>query len=175
MSMLRLSPLHSNDPAVLLLRLPYLGRLLEAVRSGIPLEGLAEALRPASCQAHDDLATYLTELVLALFDASQLRGLQGPLEPFGALADPMTVRRALLAQMRYSMWRTLPPASLTMSTPLRGPVSNDLAQVRHPHDIAPPGESSLLIDAEAVETLQFYFLSRRARRCQLRNFTSPAQ
>ena len=71
-------------PAVLLLRLPYLERLLEAVRSGIPLEGLAEALRPASCQAHDDLATYLTELVLALFDASQLRGLQGPLEPFGA-------------------------------------------------------------------------------------------
>ena len=45
------------DSAVLLLRLPYLEGLLEAVRSGIPLEGLAEALRPASCQAHDDLAT----------------------------------------------------------------------------------------------------------------------
>ena len=35
-------------PAVLLLRLPYLERLLEAVRSGIPSEGLAEALRLAT-------------------------------------------------------------------------------------------------------------------------------
>ena len=62
------------------------------MRSGIPLEGLAEALRFASRQAHDNLATYLTELVLALFDASQLRDLQRPLELFGALADPMTMR-----------------------------------------------------------------------------------
>ena len=61
----------------------------------------ADALRPAARQARDDLATYLTELVLALFDETQLRGLQGPLEPFRALADPTTVRRALLAQMRY--------------------------------------------------------------------------
>ena len=79
-------------PAVQLLRVPYLERLLEAVRSGIPSEGLADALRPAARQAHDDLATYLTELVLALFDETQLRGLQGPVEPFRALADPTTVR-----------------------------------------------------------------------------------
>ena len=50
--------------AVPLLRVPYLERLLEAVRSGAPSDGLAEAMRPAACQAHDDLATYLTELVL---------------------------------------------------------------------------------------------------------------
>ena len=35
-------------PAVLRLRLPYLERLLEAVRSGIASEGLVEALRPAA-------------------------------------------------------------------------------------------------------------------------------
>ena len=88
-------------PAVALLRVPYLERLLEAVRSGTAPEGLAEAMRPAARQAHDDLATYLTELVIGLFDGAQLRGLQGPLEPFQALADPTTVRRALLSQMRY--------------------------------------------------------------------------
>ena len=30
----------------------------------------AEALRPAARQAHDDLVTYLTELMLALFDGT---------------------------------------------------------------------------------------------------------
>ena len=88
-------------PAVLLLRVPYLERLLEAAKNGVSLDGLAEALRPAARQAHDDLATYLTELVLALFDGTQLRSLQGPLALFQALADATTVRRALLAQMRY--------------------------------------------------------------------------
>ena len=39
--------------------------------------------------------------MLALFDGTQLRSLQGPLAPFLALADATTVRRALLAQMRY--------------------------------------------------------------------------
>ena len=88
-------------PAVLVLRVPYLERLLEAVKNGVSLDGLAEAMRPAARQAHDDLATYLTVLVLALFDGTQLRSLQGPLAPFQALADATTVRRALLAEMRY--------------------------------------------------------------------------
>ena len=50
------------------------------------------AVRPAARQRHDDFATYLTELAIGLFD-----GLQGALEPFQALADPTTVRRALLS------------------------------------------------------------------------------
>ena len=59
------------------------------------------AMQPALRQAHDDFTTYLTELVIELFDVAQLGSLQGPLEPFRALADPVTVRRALLSQMRY--------------------------------------------------------------------------
>ena len=54
-------------------------------------------MRPAARQAHDDLATYLTELEIGLFDGTQLRGLQDPLEPFQALADPTAVRQALLS------------------------------------------------------------------------------
>ena len=88
-------------PAAPLLRVPYLERLLEAVRDGTPLDRLPDALRPAVIQTHDDLATYITELVLALFDGDQLRGLQGQLQPFRGLADPLTVRRAVLSQMRY--------------------------------------------------------------------------
>ena len=88
-------------PAAPLLRVPYLERLLEAVRDGTPLDRLPDALRPAVIQAHDDLATYITELVLAMFDGDQLRGLQGQLQPFRGLADPLTVRRAVLSQMRY--------------------------------------------------------------------------
>ena len=87
--------------APLLLRVPYLERLLEAVRDGTPLDRLPDALRPAVIQAHDDLATYITEIVLAMFDGDQLRGLQGQLQPFRGLADPLTVRRAVLSQMRY--------------------------------------------------------------------------
>ena len=88
-------------PAAPLLRVPYLERLLEAVRDGTPLDRLPDALRPAVIQAHDDLATYITELVLAMFDGDQLRSLQGQLQPFRGLADPLTVRRAVLSQMRY--------------------------------------------------------------------------
>ena len=88
-------------PAAPLLRVPYLERLLEAVRDGTPLDRLTDALRPAVIQAHDDLATYITELVLAMFDGDQLRCLQGQLQPFRGLADPLTVRRAVLSQMRY--------------------------------------------------------------------------
>ena len=84
-----------------LLRVPYLERLLEAVRDGTPLDRLPDALRPVVIQAHDDLAAYITELVLAMFDGDQLRGLQGQLQPFRGLADPLTVRRAVLSQMRY--------------------------------------------------------------------------
>ena len=88
-------------PVAPLLRVPYLERLLEAVRDCTPLDRLQDALRPAVIQAHDDLATFITELVLALFDGDQLRGLQGQLQPFRGLADPLTVRRAVLSQMRY--------------------------------------------------------------------------
>ena len=88
-------------PLAPLLRVPYLERLPEVVRDGTPLDRLQDALRPAVIQAHDDLATFLTELVLELFDGEQLRGLQGQLQPFRGLADPLTVRRAVLAQMRY--------------------------------------------------------------------------
>ena len=88
-------------PAAPLLRVPYLERLLEAVRDGTPLDRLPDALRPAVIQAHDDLATYITEIVLAMFDGDQLRGLQGQLQPFRGLADPLTVRRAVLSQMRH--------------------------------------------------------------------------
>ena len=84
-----------------LLRVPYLERLLEAVRDGTPLDRLSDALRPAVIQAHDDLATYITEIVLAMFDGDQLRSLPDQLQPFRGLADPLTVRRAVLTQMRY--------------------------------------------------------------------------
>ena len=50
-------------PAAPLLRVPYLERLLEAVRDGTPLDRLSDVLRPAVTQAHDDLATYITEIV----------------------------------------------------------------------------------------------------------------
>ena len=83
------------------LRVPYLERVLEAVRDGTPLDRLPDALRPAVIQAHDDLATYITEIVLAMFDGDQLRGLPDQLQPFRGLADPLTVRRAVLSQMRY--------------------------------------------------------------------------
>ena len=49
-------------------------------------------------QTHEDFAIFITELVLALFDGDQLRGLQGQLQPFRGLA--LTVRRAVLTQMR---------------------------------------------------------------------------
>ena len=88
-------------PAAPLLRVPYLERLLEAVRDGTPLDRLPDALRPAVIQAHDDLATYITEIVLAMFDGDQLRSLPDQLQPFRGLADPLTVRRAVLTQMRY--------------------------------------------------------------------------
>ena len=88
-------------PAAPLLRVPYLERLLEAVRDGTPLDRLPDALRPAVIQAHDDLATYITEIVLAMFDGDQVRSLPDQLQPFRGLADPLTVRRAVLTQMRY--------------------------------------------------------------------------
>ena len=51
-------------------RVPYLERLLETVRDGT-LDRLQDAVRPAVMQTHDDLATFITELVLALFDGNQ--------------------------------------------------------------------------------------------------------
>ena len=89
-------------PAAPLPRVPYLERLLEAVRDGMPLDRLSDALRPAVIQAHDNLATYITEIVLAMFDGDQLRSLPDQLlQSFRSLADPLTVRRAVLTQMRY--------------------------------------------------------------------------
>ena len=102
-------------PPVPLLRIPYLERLLEAVRSGTPSDGLTEAMRPAACQAHDDFATYLTELVLGLFDGEQLRGLQGPFEPFRALADPITC--AGHSSRRCGTWQMLLQPYQMMSIP----------------------------------------------------------
>ena len=67
------SPLTRPAPAPAVLRVLDLKRLLEAVKSGVSLDGLAEATRPAARQPH--FATYLTELVLALFDVTQFRGL----------------------------------------------------------------------------------------------------
>ena len=87
-------------PAAALLRVPYLERLLEAVRDGTPLDCLSDVLRPAVIQTHDDLATYITEIVLAMFDRDQLRSLPDQLQPFRGLADPLTVRRAVLSSRR---------------------------------------------------------------------------
>ena len=56
-------------------RLPYLKYLLEPC--GTLLEGLASAMAPALARAHGDVAAHLAELVINLFDADQLRGLQG--------------------------------------------------------------------------------------------------
>ena len=45
--------------------------------------------------------------------------------------------------------------------------------LRQQHDIAPPGESPLLLDAGAVDTLQFYFLRARTP-LTAAQLTSPA-
>ena len=67
----------------------------------MPLGCLPDALRPAVIQTHDDLAAYITEIVLAMFDGDQLRSLPDQLQPFQGLADLLTVRRTVLTQMRY--------------------------------------------------------------------------
>ena len=76
-------------PLTLLLRVSYLERLLEVVRDGTSLDCL-DVLPPAVVQTHDNLATFLTELVLALFDGDQLRGLQGQLQPFQGFGCKVT-------------------------------------------------------------------------------------
>ena len=43
----------------------------------------------------------ITEIVLAMFDRDQLPSLPDHLQPFRGLADPLTVRRAVLTQMRH--------------------------------------------------------------------------
>ena len=80
-----------------LLRVPYLERILEAVRDGTLLDcRLLDAVRPAVIQAHDDLATYITEIVLAMFDgdywsARSPAALLGPCGPAdGAPCCPLT-------------------------------------------------------------------------------------
>ena len=88
-------------PAAPLVQVPYLEKLLDAVRAGTPLVQLPSVMASAAGQAHQDLATFITELVVSLFDPELLRGLQGPLAPYQALADRTVVHRAILAQMRY--------------------------------------------------------------------------
>ena len=88
-------------PAAPLVQVPYIEKLLDAVRAGTPLVQLPSVMASAAGQAHQDLATFITELVVSLFDPELLRGLQGPLAPYQALADRTVVHRAILAQMRY--------------------------------------------------------------------------
>ena len=88
-------------PAAPLVQVPYLEKLLDAVRAGTPLVQLPSVMAAAAGQAHQDLATFITELVVRLFDPELLRGLQGPLAPYQALADRTMVHRAILAQMQY--------------------------------------------------------------------------
>ena len=88
-------------PAAPLVQVPYLERLLDAVRAGTPLVQLPNVMAAAAGQAYQDLATFITELVVRLFDPELLRGLQGPLAPYQALADRTSVHRAILAQMQY--------------------------------------------------------------------------
>ena len=88
-------------PAAPLVQVPYLEKLLDAVRAGTPLVQLPNVMAAAAGQAYQDLATFITELVVRLFDPELLRGLQGPLAPYQALADRTSVHRAILAQMQY--------------------------------------------------------------------------
>ena len=73
-------------PAAPLLRVPYLERLLEAVRDGTPLDRLPDALRPAVIQAHDDLATYTSQkLSWQCSMATNYAACQTSCSPSGAL------------------------------------------------------------------------------------------
>ena len=100
-------------PAAPLLRVPYLERLLEAVRDGTPLDRLSDVLRPAVTQAHDDLATYITEIVLAMFDGDQLRSLPDQLQPFRGLADPLKAYSTSGGLFRL-VWRQCRGRALTL-------------------------------------------------------------
>ena len=55
-------------PAAPLVQVPYLEKLLDAVRAGTPLVQLPSVVASAAGQAHQDLATFITELVVSLFD-----------------------------------------------------------------------------------------------------------
>ena len=50
-------------PAAPLVQVPYLEKLLDAVRAGTPLVQLPSVMASAAGQAHQDLATFITELV----------------------------------------------------------------------------------------------------------------
>ena len=82
----------------------------------------------------------------------------------------------LLADLHRLEWRT----ELVLQMP-RKRAQLLLAEIplalRQQHDIAPPGESPLLIDAGAVETLQFYFLQACTplTAAQLSHLTSPGR
>ena len=55
-----------------LVQVPYLEKLLDAVRAGTPLVQLPSVVAAAAGQAHQDLATFITELVVRLFDPELL-------------------------------------------------------------------------------------------------------
>ena len=57
-----------------LVQLPYLEPLLDLVQQGIQSPSLAAGLGPAVARAHGDLATFLAEMVVSLFDIDQLIG-----------------------------------------------------------------------------------------------------
>ena len=55
-------------PAAPLVQVPYLEKLLDAVHAGTPLVQLPNVMAAAAGQAYQDLATFITELVVRLFD-----------------------------------------------------------------------------------------------------------
>ena len=110
-------------PAAPLVQVPYLEKLLDAVRAGTPSVQLPSVMASAAEQAHQNLATFITELVVSLFDPELLRGLQGPLAPYQALADRTVVHRAILAQMQHA-------ADVAASLPQTSQSRNPLAQAQ---------------------------------------------
>ena len=54
-------------PAAPLVQVPNLEKLLDAVRADTPLVQLPSVMAAAAGQAHQDLATFITELVVRLF------------------------------------------------------------------------------------------------------------
>ena len=89
---------------------------------------------------------------------------------------PKLPAATLLADLYQLGWRT----ELVLQMP-RERAQPMLAEIplalRQQHDIAPPGESPLLLDAGAVDALQFYFLRTRTplTAAQLAHLTSPGR
>ena len=107
--------------------------------------------------------TVLSNLLEHLQASSLRLVVQIRLSVLGA-SDPQLVSKlpaaTLLADLHRLGWRT----ELVLQMPSKR-AQLLLAEIplalRQQHDITPPGQSPLLIDAGAVETLQFYFLQAR--------------